>query len=491
MKFFGNSIVYLLTPVLCMVLCGCIKRFQPPTDNQIVDDIPQQFITPDSSDQPISPSELDYWWREFDDPLLSRLIEQGLEENYSLQALRARLLQSLAVARQREADRYPEIFAQLAQTADFNEDRADTYTLFAGFKLSWELDIWQRLADEARAAVLDAAARQEETEDAALLLSSEIGATYFRIIAQNTQLSLLNQQIATNQKTLEVLRLRFSLGNSSLLDVYQQQEQLIATQSGLPIVNAELVGLRNRCAVLLGQVPRHDYITEADKLPPLPPLPALGIPSRLLLDRADLRRVRNRLLAAGYRIDVAKADQLPRIGLDVQAGVRDSGLRADGLFLSLLADILMPVFDAGRREAEVARTQSVYDELRAEFQQGFISAVEEVQTALWQEQYQRELIDIKEDQLKAARDALRESQRGYLQGINDYLPVLTALFSTQRLERELVALRRDLLLIRITLYQALGSTTYLTSFEDAHQSDSPPGNAPHHTNTTPTGSTTS
>ncbi|MBW2556742.1 MAG: TolC family protein, partial [Deltaproteobacteria bacterium] len=57
-----------------------------------------------------------------------------------------------------------------------------------------------------------------------------------------------------------------------------------------------------------------------------------------------------------------------------------------------------------------------------------------------------------------ARKALEEAGVRYRNGLNDYLPVLTQLLAVQRLERDLIRQRANLLNARISLYRALGGT---------------------------------
>lgn len=435
---------------------------------------PQREIVPEASLIPASPEvfqvpgdytgllQTDRWWLMFNDPLLDQLIEASLQDNFSLQQYYARLRQSFEIARKTEAELYPELDAELSTGKRYNRERGDRDTVFAGLQLSWELDLWNRLSSAAEAARLDTMTSREELEAAALLLTSEIASTYFRLIERNAQYRLLRQQIETNSKTLKILQMRFSYGGSSLVDIYQQQEQLVATEAGVPEVLAEITVLRYRLSVLVGKPPDKDFISGSDTLPLLPAAPSLGVPADLLLNRPDLRSAANQLQAAGYRIDVARADRLPRISIGARAGLDGSGLRSDELFTSFVADLVAPILDGGRRRAEVRRTEARYDELVAQFNQTYLVAIEEVQSALWQESNQYELIRKKEEQLEVARAALLESQKRYLQGVSDYLPVLTALFSTQRLEREIISLQKDLILLRVSLCQAIGSGTYLS-----------------------------
>ena len=74
------------------------------------------------------------------------------------------------------------------------------------------------------------------------------------------------------------------------------------------------------------------------------------------------------------------------------------------------------------------------------------------------EEKQRDHIEALETQIQNARRALDEAREQYRKGIADYLPVLTQLLSVQRLERDLIEKRAQLLLDRVGLYRALGGT---------------------------------
>ena len=437
--------------------CSPLRQVQPAATH--IAEYPEKFQVPEDYQEHVLP---DRWWLVFNDPVLDDLIATALRDNFSLQQYYARLRQSFAITRQTDAELYPELDAELGYDKIYNRERDDRHELFVGLRLSWELDLWNRLSSASEAARLESLSSREELEAAARLLSSEIASVYFRLIERNSQYQLLQDQIVTNSKTLDILRIRFSYGGSSLVDIYQQQEQLVATEAGLPLVQSEITQLYYRLSVLIGRPPDKDFLPGKNSLPLLPAAPSLGVPADLLLNRPDLRSVANRLQAAGYRIDEAQANRMPRIVVGGRAGLQGTGIRGDELFASFLSDLVTPILDGGRRQAEVERTEAVFDELVARFNQTYLVAIEEVQSALWQETNQFELIRKKEEQLEVARSAMLESQKRYLQGVSDYLPVLTALFSTQRLEREIISLKKDLVLIRVTLCQAIGSSTYLT-----------------------------
>ncbi|NNK94319.1 MAG: efflux transporter outer membrane subunit [Desulfobacterales bacterium] len=457
-RYFINHTLYLLLTALLLVsliISGCTQSFQEQKSSPVLFENSDTFETPEDR---VQAPRGDKWWHIFNDRTLDSLITDALAHNFTIQQYYARLKQSRAIAKRTDSRLYPEITGEISQDKFFNRDRVDSNATFGGIRLSWEIDFWNRLSSAAKAASFDTMASQEELETAALLLTTEIATTFFRIIEQQQQYLLLTEQIETNKKTLKILRLRFAQGGSSLIDIYQQQEQLVATQAGLPQVTSQLIALQYRLSVLLGSNPIQAIFSSTNQLPDLPSVPDFGIPADLLLNRPDLRYLNNLLEASGYRIDEARTDRLPRITVGARSGIRGSGIRSDELFLSFFGELIAPIIDWGRRKAEVERTEAVYEELVARFNQTFLIAIEEVQTALWRETKQQELIHVKDEQLAVSRSALLESQKRYLQGVSDYLPVLNSLNSTQRLEREIITLQSNLLLIRISLYQAIGNT---------------------------------
>ena len=459
LRFSGSSVLFLATLIISIALLSCTRANYTVSPSQsYIKEIPDHYI---AGEEQGGISKTQRWWQSFDDDHLNALVDAALDNNFTLKQYFARIKQSQAIAKQREAQLYPEISGELTGDRFYFNDREDTNTAAALLRTSWEIDLWDRLSSAARAANLEVFASREDLESASLQLCGEIASTYFGIIEQNGQLKLALDQLSTNQRILDILQSRFALGGSTLLDIYQQREQLIATRANLPRISASITQLQYRLSVLLGRVPEKQIFTSIDALPELSPTPHTGVPSELLFNRPDLRAIINRVHAAGFQIDRARADRLPQIIIGGSTGFRGGGLTTDDLFLSLFAELITPIVDWGEREAEVLRTQAVYEELSAQLNQAFIKSVEEVQTALWNEMELHKLLRVKQEQLKVAQAALKESQLRYLQGIIDYLPSLTALFSSQQLERDIISLQSELVQTRITLFQAIGSANYL------------------------------
>jgi len=442
---------------LALALCsGCMVHRVPDRS------APPVIVPPAFSQSGDAPAH-DRWWRDFDDPVLTALIHQALADNLDLRSAWARLGQSAALARQAGAPLWPELDATGAASRSRTEAagpvvRTTQYSL--SLAASYEIDLWGRVRSQERAAALDFAASREDLEAAAITVAATVGDVWYSLVEQREQRLLLDQQIETSETLLELAELRFSQGLASALDVYQQRQQLATTRGQVPGVESRRRVLEHQLAVLLGRTPMADMVPGPLALPDLPRLPEAGLPADMLARRPDVRAAQARLAAADHRVAAAVAARLPSLSLTGSAGYAAG--RSQDLWnsqaWSMAASALAPVFDAGRRAAEVSRTKARVDEALALYTQTILTAFREVEDALVQERKQWEYVASVREQLELATSTLREARERYSNGLSDYLPVLAAVQSHHQVARELISARRQLISFRIQLYRSLGGT---------------------------------
>jgi outer membrane protein TolC len=202
-------------------------------------------------------------------------------------------------------------------------------------------------------------------------------------------------------------------------------------------------------------------VTVADAEVPDPgELPGLGLPADLLSNRPDVRSAGLALSSADWAVAAARADRLPSVtlaGTGQFTGAR-IGTIFDNWILTLAGAVVGPVFDGGYRKAEVDKARAAVDEKLGAYKSTVYTAFKEVEDALAEEKWQKEYLDALSAQLEASRVSLREAVSRYAQGLDDYLPVLSALMSVQELEVTMATERTNLMLYRVALYRALGGT---------------------------------
>ncbi|WPD21431.1 MAG: efflux transporter outer membrane subunit [Candidatus Electrothrix scaldis] len=445
-----KSTTYLIcTLVLCglVVLAGC--------QHQVQSDLQPGLVAPKKYSRgslQASKSSSQQWWQSLEDPQLAQYIEEALQGNFTLKEGAARLKQAGLLVQQKNANRYPTVEAGVGLNADF-EDSDLGLSESLGFTFSWEADLWGRLAAARQAAFLDAQAEQEALAELSLAVSVEIAETYYELIEQNLLYELLQSQLEADTTAHDLVKLRFANGAVSSSDVLQQEELLASVRAQFPPIQAQLVLLRNRLLILQGHMPESKEFALPESLPQLSPLPPLGIPADLLLNRPDLRKLRQEVAAADSRVAEAVADRLPSLKLGGSAG-----LSSGEMVLSLFAEALATVLDWDQKKNEVKLRKAKVEEKTAAWSQAYLEAVEEVENSLTQEQEQSKLLLALQEQLQVAEALLEQTRNRYLHGVTDYLPVLTALVSVQNLERSLIQQQRLLLSYRLQLYHALGGS---------------------------------
>jgi len=399
----------------------------------------------------------DRWWVHLDDRDLDRLIGAALTGNPSLAQTWDRLRQSEAVARRDGAAQYPAIDLDADARGTLDGDGTTGDSVAIGAAASYEVDLWGRVRSAADAARFDASASEAEVHAAAISLSAETADTWYRLIEQRALLDLLQFQIDINEQVLELVELRFRLGQGQLADVLRQRRLVEERYGDTTDVLADMVAFENALAILLGQPPRTIGLPERDTLDAPPPLPATGLPADLLRRRPDIRQAFFDVQAADARLAAAIADQYPRI--DLTASLNSAVTNPANLFTTWLASLVgqltQPLFDAGRRAAEVDRTEAVLSERLNGYEEAVLQALREVEDALVREKRQREKVDSLEAQLILATQTIDGLRSRYTQGATDYLDVLDALSTQQDLARRLVTARRELIGFRIELARAL------------------------------------
>lgn len=446
--------------IILLLVTSCAP-FKPQERQSPEGELPRSFSLYTAESEP----EV-RWWEEFNDPDLNVLVKEALSDNLTLKEIWSRLVQARALAVQAGAALYPDLTGTAG--ADYARQRSDdgsakttsTEDYSLGVVSSYELDLWGRIRAEREFALLEVTAAREDLNTAAMTLAAEVANRWVNIISQRMQKRLLERQLRTNLTLLELIELRFRMSMVSALDVYQQKQVVENVKAEVPLVEAEEQLLLHELALLLGKPTGTSLKISREDFPESTEIPATGLPADLLSSRPDLRRAGMRLQAADWQVAAARANRLPSIRLTATAqyGKGDMDVLFDNWLLSLAGNLTAPIFDGGRRAAEVDRRQALADENLSAYRQAVLTAIKEVEDALVSEVKQREYIKALENVLVTARRALEEAGIRYRNGLTDYLPVLTQLLAVQNLERNLIRQRASLLNARISLYRSLGGT---------------------------------
>lgn len=434
----------LLVLITGLVGCTSNKEIDPPVQ------MPAAFSETGGAAIP------DQWWEAFHDPELNARIERSLSFNLDLAAVWQRLMEAEAVVNRESSALYPNVdaifdgaFSQTGST------RSKEFSF--GLAAEYEIDLWGRIRSLVEAEEFRADATYFDYQTAALTLSALVAQTYYQLVEAQNQRDLLLEQIETNQKVLRSLKARFSGGLIRSADILRQEQLIENTREQVIVVEARIGVLENALAVLEGHSPEQGEPARDEALPDLPAMPDTGAPAALVQRRPDVQSAYSLVKAANADLAAAITNQFPRLSLT--ASIITVGTEPSDLFSSwirsIAGQIVMPIFDAGRRASEVERNEALEQRRVLEYGQTVLDAFQEVEDALVRERKQVERIASIARQLELARSAYNRLQIEYFNGVTEYLDVLTALIEEQQLQRDLLEARRNLIEFRIALYRAL------------------------------------
>lgn len=411
------------------------------------------------------------WWKGFNDPQLDALEEQAEKASPTLAAALARYDAATAAARVSAAALLPEVDATgSAERTRLPRDRAAgvgtggraiTYDLYSvGGTFSYELDFWGRVRNSVRAARAEATASAGDLASARLSLQAEVADAYVRLRGLDAQAEFLRGVVNAYQRAWQLNHDRHVGGDASGVDENQALTQLASAKAQVAAISAMRASTQNELAAAVGAVASSFAIAPDARPVAMPAMPA-STPSQLLQRRPDIAAAERRMYEANAQIGVARAAQFPTVTLGGAGGWQATGghdlISAPNTTWALgpLAASL-PIFDAGKRRAQVREARAQFNEAAANYRGSVIAAFQQVENALSAARdYTREA----RDQTVAAQAALRTVDLAtirYHDGATDYLEVVTAQTAALTAESQRIAVETQRRQAAIAFIKAIG-----------------------------------
>ena len=442
--------------VLALLLTACSGMTPKPAErNGQALAIPSQWQEASNSSQTaLSDQFLDL----IDSPALTQLVQRSLAANYDLRQTALRLQEQRLLTRQTDAARKPELNLNLNSQRAKNGSISNSQTL--SLDLSWELDVWGRLADQSRAAEADLQASKLDYQAAANSLAARTIQRWIDISLRAQIIDAERQWVSSLQNTEEVITERYRnglSGSNGLADLEAARAATARVRASLAAREQAQREAYRQLAALQGitgrsELPEPEIIPEIDNPPP-------RLPAQMIAARPDLQAAYQRILSADASAAVAQKQLLPSFSLSAslsQTRPELNDLLSGSNAWSLLGRLTAPLFNAGRLKAgaEIA-------ELRAErsylsYQQTLLTALNEVESALGQEAALAEQQHQLQMALRHSEASLAHYQARYRDGLNTILDLLNAKQSAFDARIQLLQTQQTRLTNRIALGLALG-----------------------------------
>ncbi|MDK1104271.1 MAG: efflux transporter outer membrane subunit, partial [Actinomycetota bacterium] len=400
------------------------------------------------------------WLEEFEDPEMERLVAEVIERNLDLRVAAARL----RVAKEgtilgREA-RLPRITAS-GSGSHFESNVKDSRL---SLNVSWEIDLWGRLANLHQATIEDYEAELANYRGARLSLAANTAKAWCNLIAARQQVELAHQTRDSFQRNYRITERNYKAGDpaASSLDVNFGRNQVASAERAL--ISRELARdeAKRSLELLLGRYPATS-IEGREELPTLGRAVPAGLPSELLMRRPDLAAAAAVLRASAERASAARKGLLPSINLSAGGATTIPSLELLDLIRdpteiawSVAASITEPIYRGDAIRAQARQALALNDAAIATFSGIALRAFREVESALATGHSLAAQERFLETELQQANLAETQAYRGYSEGIVGILSVLEAQRRAFNARNSMISLRNGRIQNRINLHLVLG-----------------------------------
>ncbi len=437
-------------------------------------ELPQSWpAQPTAADQASMQLQQD-WWKQFNDPKLSALEEEGLAANTDIALAAARVAEARAILHLNEAQLYPNLSAQAgAERTSLSPTTEEGATLngkpYNEFSvaavLDYEIDLWGKLrrADEAARAQL--LGEQANRDAVRLAVASDIATGYFNLLALNAQEAVTHDTIKARQVAYNYDEKQFKAGSIDVLSFRRAEAELAIAEAALPTIAQARIEQQNALSLLLGRSPKAMVelpVTANQSIAalPIPPHLPADAPSTLLQRRPDVSAAEQQLIAANAEIGVASADYYPTLSLSALIGLAsadlDRTLRGHSRAWDIGATGTMPILDFGRTAANVDAAKARTQQALVTYQQTVRSAFVDVLNALNRIQTAAARGKAEARNVRANEETTRVAGLRYNAGYATQLDLVDAQRQLFEAQLDSIDARRDELSSTVTLYKAMG-----------------------------------
>ncbi len=461
-KSFRKITTSMMVAAALLALTSCVAvgpDFIPP-----VPDAPAEWNTrlqDGLTTEPANAVILAKWWTVFNDPVLSDLISQALNDNLDLKQAESRIREARARRGGAKAGFFPTLDTSGAYTRSYSSKVANDFYR-TGFDAGWEIDIFGGIRRSVEAVDANLQASCEDLQDVLVTLTAEVGLNYVEARTFQRRLDVAYANLKVQEETYDLINFRYQAGLSDELDLQQARYNFESTRSKIPNLRTGLTEAKNRLAVLTGKAPGgvDAILSEPHPIPVTPPTVAVGIPAETLKRRPDIRKAQSELAAQTALVGVATADLYPRLRLSGTIGLET--MHAADLFKSASRfwqfgpDVSWNVFDAGAIRSSIDVQSARQEQSLIAYESTVLNALEEVENALNAyagEQLRRERLLDAED---AAQKAEMLAMDKYRAGLVNFIIVLDAQRFLLSFQEQLAVSDGAVTSNLVRLYKALG-----------------------------------
>lgn len=449
--------------LLGSTLVGCVAVVKTPYRAPAVQ-TPSQFqYDKATSQQRQQALYADQWWTLFGDAQLNQLVDAVLAKNADLAVAGITLKQARLQAELAENQQKPRVNSTVStgHQFDLNSGNDSSSGLSLGAGLSYEVDLFGKLARQTEAKRWEALATEQDLQATAQSLIGTTAKLYWQLAYYNESHTTAEQSLATSQKLYDLVKVQYQAGAVSGLDLTQAEQSVQSQKASLSQIQQSLVETRTAIAVLLHMPVQQLSIDEPQRLPRLAlPSIAAGLPADILSRRPDLKAAELRLRESLATKDATTASYYPSISLTGNLGSSSTSLTQllKNPALTLGASLSLPFLQYNDMKRDLAISQLDYEKAIVQYRQTLYQAFADVENGLSARTELSQQVQLQQRNLELAEKVERLTQVRYRYGAVALKTLLDQQETTRTARLTLVNTKQSQYNAYVTLMQALGGS---------------------------------
>jgi NodT family efflux transporter outer membrane factor (OMF) lipoprotein len=466
---------YIFLGIICLPLLFTACKTPSIIEKTANTNVPESF----GSTQNTANSATINWSEYFSDPYIVALIDTALQNNQELNITMQEINISQNEISARKGEYLPFVDirggAGVDKTARYTPLGANEATtdiepsrqmpdpvpdFMLGAYANWEIDIWHKLRNGKKSAVMRYLATLEGRNFMQTNLVAEIAQSYYELLALDNELEIVKKNIEIQNNAFEIVKQQKQAARVTELAVRRFEAQVLKTKGLQFSIQQDITETENRINYLLGRYPQPIKRSIESFINFQPDSSFTGIPAQLLQNRPDIKQAELELAASKLDVKVAKARFYPT--LDISAGVGLQAfnpaffLRPESLLYSMAGDLAAPLINrnaikAAYKSANAQQIQAVY-----KYEQTILNAYIEVANQVSMINNMNKRFELKQREVQALTRSVDISNDLFSSARADYMEVLLTQREALESKFELVETKMKKMTARVSLYRALG-----------------------------------
>ncbi|MGG4608408.1 TolC family protein [Providencia sp. Me31A] len=400
------------------------------------------------------------WWDNFHDPKLSLLINQVLGNNndLALAAIKLKLARTAAGLANTNITPDFSLDGSASNTKSIRHGTAPQESYSAGLTLSYELDLWGKLARIREKNEWEAIATEQDYHATVLTVINTTAQLYWNIALLNQQISNLTASQKIAEKSVQQIKSWYLAGKVSQLDLLQSEQTLINRKNELRRLVKERDSSRNALALLLNR-PAEQHVSELASLDTNQHIEILeAIPLAVLAQRPDIQAAESRLRSALADSDAAKLSFYPALSLK---GILSAGSQLFSQWFSdptrmVGSSVSLPFIQWNTVQLTIEQSDLQVQQAAVSFRNAAYNALAEVDNAMEARFSADEIRQQLQHSYSLSQQRLKLTASRYQAGAIDYQTLLNAQDDLLSIENTLAQNQYDYLYATLQLWLAQG-----------------------------------